>query len=345
MNSYQFRKIFNEIKTDYKEKYKELIKSKKFGEVIKELFNEEGKVNYEFLLPSCRYILENIQYFLDNSEIPYFIYAKVIIKDFILEFLNLCEKCILKNSEHAILIIRKFISSIYGIRGVVVPSIRFTSIFGLWKTLEVFSKEKFNSFNELKEKIDKATQGLQKFFESFEDTLELDYYYGIFEILGYYEVSRYLWGLFLGLYDISNGVIKHQNEYFSKNASTTEIIKKFAKNYVENNEEMVVNKLLLYFKNINKEIRNFAAHRTFDPSIKRNFSKDIITDNNDLYIKSAQILGHSTILFLILLLIECWGLLIYINMNYEKNNKMEIEKDMLRNEMLRLINFVRPEEF
>ena len=345
MNSYQFGKIFNEIKTDYKERYKELIKSKKYTEVIKELFNWEGKINYEFLLPSCRYILEKIQYFLDNSENPYFIYAEVRIKDFVLEFLNLCEKCILKNPKHAILLIEKFIHSIYGIRGVVVPTIRFTSFFGFWKTLDEFLKEKYNTFNELKEKIDKETQGLQKFLESYDDCLELDYYYSIFEILGYYEVSRYLWGLFLGLYDILNDIVKHPNEYFSKTALTTDIIKKFSKNYVENNEETVVNKLLLYYENINKEIRNFAAHRAYDPNIKHNFAENIITDNNDLYITSAQLLGHSTILLLILLLIECWSILIYINMNYKKDNKLEKERDMLYNEMLRLIIFVRPEEF
>jgi len=343
MDNYQFGKIFNEITTEYKERYEELIKSKKIDEVIKDLFNEQG-INYEILIPLCRFILEKIQSFMDNTKNPYFIYAEVKINDFISEFLNLCEKCILINFKQTILIIEKFFHSIYGIRELVVPSIKFTSIFGMWKTLEEFSKENYDTYDNLKEKIEKDTRGLQKLLESFDDSLEIDYYFVIFEILGYYEVSRSLWGLFLGIYDILNNIEKHPNEYFSKKILTSDIIRKFTKNYVENNEETVVNKLLLYYKNINKEIRNFAAHRAFDPNIKHNFADNIITDNDDLYITSAQLLGHSTILLLVLLLVECWCLLIYINMNYKKDITTEEEKDMLYIEMLRLINFVRPEE-
>jgi len=343
MDNYQFGKIFNEITTEYKERYEELIKSKKIDEVIKDLFNEQG-INYEILIPLCRFILEKIQSFMDNTKNPYFIYAEVKINDFISEFLNLCEKCILINFKQTILIIEKFFHSIYGIRELVVPSIKFTSIFGMWKTLEEFSKENYDTYDKLKEKIEKDTRGLQKLLESFDDSLEIDYYFVIFEILGYYEVSRSLWGLFLGIYDILNNIEKHPNEYFSKKILTSDIIRKFTKNYVENNEETVVNKLLLYYKNINKEIRNFAAHRAFDPNIKHNFADNIITDNDDLYITSAQLLGHSTILLLVLLLVECWCLLIYINMNYKKDITTEEEKDMLYIEMLRLINFVRPEE-
>ncbi len=343
MDNYQFGKIFNEITTEYKERYEEQIKSKKIDGFVKDFFNEQG-INYEILMPLCRFILEKIQSFMDNTKNPYFIYAGIKINDFISEFLNLCEKCILKNFKQTILIIKKYFHSIYGIRELVVPSIKFTSIFGMWNTLEKFSKENYDNYEKLKEKIEKDSRGLQKLFESFDDSLEIDYYYGIFETLGYYEVSRSLWGLFLGLYDILNDIKKHPNEYFSKKILTSDIIRKFAKNYVKNNEETAVNKLLLYYKDINKEIRNFAAHHAFDPNSKHNFANNLITDSDDLYSTSAQLLGHSAILLLVLLLVECWCLLIYINMNYKKNITTEKEKDMLYIEMLRLINFIRPEE-
>lgn len=338
---------WNKIKLDEnrKNEINQLFEEEKNYELIFRILSEENYSDIIQFLQISGYIIKKIQTYLGHQK--YTIIFDTTYTKLFNYYIKLVERACIQDLQKSKKILIKFCEIISTIRPTIIPSSRLSSFFLSW-SLENHISEVLDSENNDADKIEsleirfrQKMKNLNDYLQKKDDVLDIDYNYILFQVLCYYEISRYFCGSILGLYDIISNSYTHINNYFSEKELTNRIIKRLLNRY-QSKITKPISGYIEYLKDINFKIRNYAAHRAFDP-LSENYE---IIDNrlldNGEKMHANQLLLNSFLLYSFLKLKECWNYIILIEIKSKFNENYSNEILSLRNALYNLYCDFRP---